>query len=126
MPTKDPQPVVFTPAQQVMRARLAALNPTQFLALKAILEQASSAIDVRLSQLESERAQLAAQKAKVVAVTAQLAKPTALDSIRAAISNGHVLTTKVTAVATKPGVAPKKPANPKKPVRPKKPGGPGG
>ena len=111
MPAKNVPPV-FSPAQQVMRARLAAIDPTQFVALKAILGQAAAAIDVRIAQLDAERAQLNNQKTKLAAVLAQLGKPAALDSLRTAISKGHKLVAPIASIKKKPEKVPKKPKRP--------------
>ena len=76
MPTKTPQPT-FTVAQQTIRARLATLNPTQFEALKSVLQQAASAVDIRIAQLDAERAQLTNQKTKLVKLLAEFGKSAA-------------------------------------------------
>ena len=112
MPTKIPQPT-FTPAQQAVRARLATLNRTQFLALRSVLQQAASAVDIRIAQLDAERAQLANQKKKLVAALNEFGKPSALDNLRNAILKGH----KLTASAASIDKIPKVPKKPKKPGR---------
>jgi len=107
MPTKPVQPT-FTPAQQAMRARLATLNPTQFVALTSVLQQVSSALDIRIAQLDAERTRLADQKSKLTTLLTEFAKPSALDHLRKTILDGHKF-------------VPFKPA-PKKPIKPKTPG----
>ena len=112
MPTKSVQ-LTFSPAQQAVRARLATLNQTQFTALTSVLQQVASAIDIRIAQLETERARLAGQKNKLATLLSEFRKPSALENLRKAILNGH----KFEAAKT----APKKPTKPKKPAKPKKP-----
>ena len=106
MPKTIGQPM-FSAAQQAMRARLAAMNPTQFAALKGLLEQASAATDVRLAQIEAEKAQLTARKAKLGNVLNRLATPNALDTLRTAVVGGRSLVANVSPTAvsgvTKPG-----------------------
>ena len=116
MPTKTPQPT-FTVAQQTIRARLATINPTQFEALKSVLQQAASAVDIRIAQLDAERAQLTNQKTKLVKVLAEFGKPAALDNLRNTILKGHRFAAPTVSVdkITKP--VPKKPKKPKKPGR---------
>jgi hypothetical protein len=105
MPTKPSQPT-FTAAQQAVRARLAMLNPTQFTALTSVLQQIASAVDIRLAQLDAERARLTSQKQKLAAALTEFAKPAALDKLRDVILKGH----KFTAIAKIP--KPKKPKGP--------------
>ena len=107
MPTKPPQPT-FTPAQQAVRARLAMLNPTQFEALKSVLNQMASAVDIRIAQLDAERAQLAEQKRKLSAALTEFAKPAALDKLRDVILKGHKFSAPSMAKIPKP----KKPKGP--------------
>jgi hypothetical protein len=108
MPTKKtPQPT-FTPAQQAVRARLATLNPTQFEALKSVLHQMASAIDIRIAQLETERAQLTSQKQKLAAALTEFAKPAALNKLRDVILKGHKFTVPAIGKIQKP----KKPKEP--------------
>jgi hypothetical protein len=91
MPTKPSQPT-FTAAQQAVRARLAMLNPTQFTALTSVLQQIASAVDIRLAQLDAERARLTSQKQKLAAALTEFAKPAALDKLRDVILKGHTFT----------------------------------
>lgn len=90
-PTKTSQPT-FTAAQQGVRARLATLNPTQFAALRSVLQQVASAVDIRIAQLDAERAQLTNQKQKLAAALSEFAKPAALDKLRDVILKGHKFT----------------------------------
>jgi len=97
MPTKTPKPTktsqpTFTAAQQAVRARLATLNPTQFTALRSVLQQIASALDIRIAQLDAEHAQLTSQKQKLAAALSEFAKPAALDKLRDVILKGHKLT----------------------------------
>jgi hypothetical protein len=112
MPIKIPQSA-FTPAQQAVRARLATLNPTQFTALRSVLQQATSAVDVRIAQLEAERARLADQKKKLVTVLTAFGKPAALDHLRDTILKGHKFVASTASTDKTP-----KPVKPKKPKRP--------
>ena len=105
MPAKIPQPT-FTAAQQAVRTRLATLNPAQFAALTSVLQQTASAVDIRLAQLEAERAQLLNQKQKLSAALSEFAKPAALDKLRDMILKGHRFT------APSIGKIPKKPKKP--------------
>ena len=107
MPTKTPQPT-FTAAQQVVRARLATLNPTQFAALTSVLQQIASAVDIRLAQLDAERARLTSQKQKLAAALTEFAKPASLDKLRDVILKGH----KFTAASIGKIQKPKKPKTP--------------
>jgi hypothetical protein len=88
MPAKIPQPT-FTAMQQAVRARLATLNPAQFDALRSVLQQIASAVDIRIAQLDAERAQLTSQKQKLAAAMTEFAKPAALDKLRDVILKGH-------------------------------------
>jgi len=74
--TYAPQP------QQAVRARLATLNPTQFVALTSVLQQVASAVDIRIAQLEAERTRLADQKSKLSTLLTEFAKPSALEHLR--------------------------------------------
>ncbi len=108
MPAKTPQPT-FTAAQQAVRTRLATLDPTQFAALRSVLQQAASAVDIRITQLDAERATLTSQKTKLATVLNEFGKPSALDNLRNAILKGQRFTAATTSVA-KPAVKkPKKP-----------------
>jgi hypothetical protein len=96
MPDKTPKPkktpqTTFTAAQQAVRARLAMLNPTQFEALRSVLQQAASAVDIRIAQLDAQRAQLTSQKQKLAAALTEFAKPAALDKLRDVILKGNRL-----------------------------------
>jgi hypothetical protein len=91
MPNKTPQPT-FTAAQQAVRARLAMLNPTQFEALRSVLQQIASAVDIRIAQLDAQRAQLTSQKQKLAAALNEFGKPAALDKLRDVILKGHKFT----------------------------------
>jgi hypothetical protein len=106
-PTKTPQPT-FTAAQQAVRARLATLNATQFATLRSVLQQVASAVDIRIAQLDAERAQLTSQKQKLAAALAEFAKPAALDKLRDVILKGH----KFTAASVVKIPKPKKPKEP--------------
>jgi uncharacterized phage infection (PIP) family protein YhgE len=108
MPTKKTPQVTFTPAQQAVRARLATLNPTQFEALRSVLQQMASAVDIRIAQLDAERGQLADQKRKLSAALTEFAKPAALDKLRDVILKGQ----KFTAPAIGKIQKPKKPKEP--------------
>jgi hypothetical protein len=88
MPIK-PLQLTFTPAQQAVRARLATLNPTQFVALTSVLQQVASAIDIRIAQLDAERARLVDQKSKLSTLLTEFAKPSALEHLRKTILDGH-------------------------------------
>ena len=114
MPTKTPQPT-FTVTQQAVRARLATLNPAQFAALRSVLQQTASAVDIRLAQLDAERAQLTNQKAKLVKALSEFGKPAALDNLRNAILKGERFTAPTVSIDKIPKPAPKKPKKPKKP-----------
>ena len=91
MPNKTPQPT-FTAAQLAVRTRLATLNPTQFAALRSVLQQIASAVDIRIAQLDAQRAQLATQKQKLAAALNEFGKPAALDKLRDVILKGHKFT----------------------------------
>ena len=106
MPTKPVQ-ITFTPAQQAMRARLATLNPTQFVALTSVLQQVASAVDIRIAQLDAERTRLLDQKTKLSTLLTEFSKPSALDHLRKTILDGHKF------VPLKPAI--KKPKTPKTP-----------
>jgi hypothetical protein len=106
MATKPVQ-LTFTPAQQAVRARLATLNPTQFVALTSVLQQVASAVDIRIAQLDAERARLADQKSKLSTLLTEFSKPSALDHLRKTILEGHKFVPLT--------VAPKKPKKPKTP-----------
>src|SRR5215510_10083120 len=101
MPAKPPQPA-FTAAQQAVRARLATLNPTQFVALRSVLQQIASALDIRIAQLDAEHAQLISQKQKLAAALTEFAKPAALDKLRDVILKGHKFSTTSIAKIQKP------------------------
>jgi hypothetical protein len=88
MATKPVQ-LTFTPAQQAVRARLATLNPTQFVALTSVLQQVASAVDIRIAQLDAERARLADQKSKLSTLLTEFSKPSALDKDPATRRNEH-------------------------------------
>ena len=88
MPTKTPKPT-FTLAQQAVRARLATLNPTQFVALTSVLQQVASAVDIRIAQLDAERTRLLDQKSKLSTLLTEFSKPSALDHLRKTILEGH-------------------------------------
>ncbi|HTG52621.1 MAG TPA: hypothetical protein VMA33_07150 [Candidatus Tectomicrobia bacterium] len=74
--TYAPQP------QQAVRARLATLNPTHFVALTSVFQQIASAVDIRIAQLEAERSRLADQKSKLSTLLTEFAKPSALEHLR--------------------------------------------
>ena len=74
--TYAPQP------QQAVRARLATLNPTHFVALTSVFQQIASAVDIRIAQLEAERTRLADQKSKLSTLLTEFAKPSALEHLR--------------------------------------------
>ena len=114
MPAKIPQPT-FTAAQQTVRARLATLNPAQFAALRSVLQQTASAIDIRLAQLDAARAQLTNQKAKLGKVLSEFGKPAALDNLRNTILKGERFTAPTASIDKIPKSIPKKPKKPKKP-----------
>lgn len=106
MATKPVQ-VTFTPAQQAVRARLATLNPTQFVALTSVLQQVASAVDIRIAQLDAERTRLLDQKSKLSTLLTEFSKPSALEHLRKTILEGHKF------VPFKPaGKKPKKPTTP--------------
>lgn len=88
MATKPVQ-VTFTPAQQAVRARLATLNPTQFVALTSVLQQVASAVDIRIAQLDAERTRLLDQKSKLGTLLTEFSKPSALEHLRKTILEGH-------------------------------------
>jgi hypothetical protein len=106
MATKPVQ-ATFTPAQQAVRARLATLNPTQFVALTSVLQQVASAVDIRIAQLDAERTRLLDQKSKLSTLLTEFSKPSAFDHLRKTILEGHKL------VPLKPVI--KKPKVPKTP-----------
>jgi hypothetical protein len=114
MPTKPLQPT-FTAAQQAMRARLAMLNPTQFVALRSVLQQAASAVDIRIAQLDAERAHLTNQKKKLATLLNEFGKPAALDNLRNAILKGQRFAAPTASIDKTPKPVPKKPKKPKKP-----------
>src|ERR1051325_5580586 len=107
MPNKSPQ-ATFTPAQQAVRARLATLNPAQFAALRSVLQQIASALDIRIAQLDAQRAQLATQKQNLAAALNEFGNPAALDKLRDVILKGH----KFTAASVIKIAKPKKPNAP--------------
>lgn len=109
--SKSPR-VTFTAKQQAMRAHLAALTPSQFDALKAVLQQSAAAIDIRLSQLDAERDRLSGQKAKLSALIGELAKPAGLDHLRSTILKGERFSTPAQSGRKTPGTTPKKPKKP--------------
>jgi hypothetical protein len=102
----------FTAGQQAVRARLATLNPAQFDALKSVLQQSAAAIDIRLAQLEAERAQLTDQKAKLLTALSEFGKPAALDKLRSVILKGERFTTVAASLGTSSGTVPKRPKKP--------------
>jgi len=65
-----------------VRARLATLNPTHFVALTSVFQQIASAVDIRIAQLEAERTRLADQKSKLSTLLTEFAKPSALEHLR--------------------------------------------
>jgi hypothetical protein len=87
-----------------VRARLATLNPTQFVALTSVLQQVASAVDIRIAQLDAERTHLADQKSKLGTLLTEFSKPSALEHLRKTILEGHKF------VPLKP--SPKKPKKP--------------
>ena len=100
---------------QRLRGALAAMDPSQFAALRASLEATRAAVDVRLAQLDAEREVLASRRARLDEALTKLAKPAALDQLRKTM----LRVSDTAAPATKP----RKPAKPAKPGRkPKKPG----
>jgi hypothetical protein len=103
MPAKTPPPT-FTAAQQAVRARLATLDPTQFAALKSVLQQAASAVDIRIAQLDAERTTLTNQKTKLAAALNEFGKASALDNLRNVILKGQKFAVPTASVAktTKP------------------------
>ena len=107
MPNKTPQST-FTAAQQAVRTRLATLNPAQFAALRSVLQQIASAVDIRIAQLDVQRAQLTNQKQKLAAALNEFGKPAALDKLRDVILKGH----KFTATSITKIPKPKKPKSP--------------
>jgi hypothetical protein len=111
MPTKTPRPT-FTAAQQAVRARLATLTSTQFVALRSVLQQAASAVDIRIAQLDAERAQLTNQKAKLVKVLSEFGKPSALDNLRNTILKGERFAAPAVSIDKTPKPVPKKPKKP--------------
>ena len=107
MPTK-PLQATFTPAQQAVRARLATLNSSQFVALTSVLQQAASAVDIRIAQLDAERTRLTDQKSKLSTLLTEFSKPSALEHLRKTILEGHKF------VPLKPSSkTPKKPKTPR-------------
>lgn len=98
----------FTPRQQVMRIRMAALSPAQFAQVRTYLDSVRVQTDGRLAQIEAERTILLARKQKLDAALQRLARNDAFDALRSALQRGERLRTQATPTATKPVKRPTK------------------